>query len=190
MKQARGTMMGAGDKVKDRWDKADVVCKAIGSIFLPLVVVVVGLLGSYQLARIKDQLDSGARDMDVVEKFQKIYVTDSTRSIAVFAIRSVRHQGTRNDLQRFVYWDILQRHMGDSRVFKFDSEKRDWHVLGELFQRMHGDDLAVRRDLWLRGGESACQQWPSAKNELKRLFEWINATYELKEAAVGGKCDG
>jgi hypothetical protein len=44
-----------GPKVKDRWDKADVIGKIVGALFMPVVILLAGYLVNLSLQKRADQ---------------------------------------------------------------------------------------------------------------------------------------
>ena len=62
-----------GDKERDKWDKAEIICKSVGAVLTPLVIVGLGLLGNHIIQKNQQREQKAQQEIQRREQKTQLY---------------------------------------------------------------------------------------------------------------------
>lgn len=194
--------MHQSSKTRDFWDVVEIVGKGV---VVPIMIALVGLYLRDRIASLEERTATAGRDVTLMTQFQAMYSERATRRLARFFVDRIEAPDLREQLRRFMVWDLLEanlsrregqpppatkadagvaRRLGEPprpQGFIFDPEVDDWHLLGEVVWEMKEDPQErARFESWWSQDVKAhvlSYRWPRERGELQKLFAWVEGVY-------------
>ena len=167
--------MRTENKIKDGWDKFDILGRVLGTVAIPIVIGVLGII-------INATLTSETRDADLLQRFNNTYYFEgnqNSRRLSIYYIRLINNEQTKYELRQFVIWDSLERNV--TNEFIFNPEFPDWHMVGDAIYDMAEDDRDSAKKFWCNLKVTALERWPSQGTELVKLLDWVDSVYKKSD---------